>query len=353
MDSGNVWRCAVSEDFFKTWQPQQQLREVSQTTVGTAKQGAALQVLGETQEEVDLAIPAAGDLRYRTRPVVIKGLAMDFNISGPFMQRHHWDQLHSQSCLSINGKKVPLHHDHRNSTLMYVAHKVRVPAGCAAKVTLRPERGRDALKENELGLLLGPEAPRGEAQPVRAALVRGNPDLATEAYLFNMSQNEQFVKEGAYYGTLEGVPSGEVESLSSLQAPRAKEEERPEKTWPAGKKSEWLKRQFDLENKPCLKNQPKRLEQALNLLMDFWEFFSFDGSFGRTHLMKHRILTEDVPPIKNRYRPINPTLEPNLKEQLNTWLKHGVIEASESPWSSNLVAVAKKDGRIRWCVDWR
>ena len=87
--------------------------------------------------------------------------------------------------------------------------------------------------------------------------------------------------------------------------------------------------------------------------MEFWDSFSHDGFYGKTHLLKHRIITEDVPPIKCRYRPINPALEPDLRKQLDSWLEHGVIEPANSPWSFNLVAAKKKDGRIRWCVDWR
>ncbi len=95
------------------------------------------------------------------------------------------------------------------------------------------------------------------------------------------------------------------------------------------------------------------LRKATDLLLKFWDLFSHDGSYGHTHLIQHRIITEDVPPIKCRYRPINSALEPALREQLDEWLKHDVIEPADSPWSSNLVAAKKKGGKIRWCIDWR
>ena len=117
-------------------------------------------------------------------------------------------------------------------------------------------------------------------------------------------------------------------------------------------KEAWLIRTFDLRSKLCLA-KPKALKEAVDLLMKYWDLFSHNGSYGHTKLIQHRIITEDVPPIKCRYRPINPGLEPALQEQLDDWLRHDIIEPANSPWSSNLVAVKKKGGKIRWRMDWQ
>ena len=46
-----------------------------------------------------------------------------------------------------------------------------------------------------------------------------------------------------------------------------------------------------------------------------------------------------------------------LREEINTQidsvLDHGIIQPSRSPWASPLVAVPKKDGGTRLCVDYR
>ena len=117
-------------------------------------------------------------------------------------------------------------------------------------------------------------------------------------------------------------------------------------------KRKWLMDHFKLKSKPCL-GSPQRLEAAIQLLLEFWDFFSHDGSFGKTSLLSHRIITEDVPPIKSKYRPVNPRLEQDLRQTLDKWLQHDVIEPANSPWSFNLVPVKKKNGKIRWCIDWR
>ena len=122
--------------------------------------------------------------------------------------------------------------------------------------------------------------------------------------------------------------------------------------WSKKQRREWLTEQFNLATAPCLKT-PEELESALKLLEEFFDVISVNGEFGHTHLLQHEIHTEDVPPIKCRHHPLNPSLEPNLRTQLDTWLDHDIIEPSNSPWSFSLVAAPKKNGTIRWCVDYR
>jgi hypothetical protein len=110
---------------------------------------------------------------------------------------------------------------------------------------------------------------------------------------------------------------------------------------------------FKLRDRPLLDTTDK-VAQASCMLLKRWACFSLDGNYGRTTLLKHRIVTEpDQRPINQRFRPVNPHLEGDLKKQINKWLKHGVIEKSCSPWNFGLVAAPKKGGAIRWCVDFR
>ncbi len=106
----------------------------------------------------------------------------------------------------------------------------------------------------------------------------------------------------------------------------------------------YLRAVFEIDKKPCLRTEAER-RAAVSDLAVFWDLFSHDGSYGHTHLLQHRIITEDVPPIKCRYRPVNPALEPDLRRQLDEWLRHDVIKPANSPWSFNLVAAKKKGGK--------
>ena len=69
--------------------------------------------------------------------------------------------------------------------------------------------------------------------------------------------------------------------------------------------------------------------------------------------MKHTIHLEDETPFKEPYRHIPPALFQEVREHLKEMLQIGAIRNSSSPNSSNVVLVRKKDGSLRFCIDYR
>ena len=83
-------------------------------------------------------------------------------------------------------------------------------------------------------------------------------------------------------------------------------------------------------------------------------FFAIKSDdLGRTSIIKHHIDTGDSSPINQRpYRAPQVTRK-LIEDQLQSMIEQGICVPSQSPWSSPVVMVKKKDGTMRFCVDYR
>ena len=80
----------------------------------------------------------------------------------------------------------------------------------------------------------------------------------------------------------------------------------------------------------------------------------FSAKPGRTATLQHKIQIEGGEPLKLQHSyPLPLALEPTLRQELSSWLDAGVVEPSQSPYCSPLLAVRKKDGSHRFCLDCR
>lgn len=95
--------------------------------------------------------------------------------------------------------------------------------------------------------------------------------------------------------------------------------------------------------------------QQLQQFLSRWShvFSSHEEDYGCTDIVTHAIPTGHTTPIRERYRPVPPTLYKEIKTLLQGMLKGGVIRESSSPWAAPIVLVQKKCGAWRFCVDYR
>ena len=73
---------------------------------------------------------------------------------------------------------------------------------------------------------------------------------------------------------------------------------------------------------------------------------------GVTSLATHHIDVGDNKAIKQRYYPVSKVVEAALYEEVDKMLENGIIEPSNSDWSSPIVMV-KRNGEYRFCLDFR
>ncbi|XP_028253710.1 uncharacterized protein LOC114429061 [Parambassis ranga] len=79
----------------------------------------------------------------------------------------------------------------------------------------------------------------------------------------------------------------------------------------------------------------------------------FKETPGFTNLVQHTIrLKQEAPARQKSYR-IPERLVTVLQEETKLMLELGIIEASSSEWCSPVVLVPKKDGSLRFCIDFR
>ncbi|XP_060552007.1 uncharacterized protein LOC132713429 [Ruditapes philippinarum] len=82
-------------------------------------------------------------------------------------------------------------------------------------------------------------------------------------------------------------------------------------------------------------------------------FSSGPTDLGSTDLVEHEINLTDPTPFKDPYRRIPPGMFEEVREHLRDMISAGAIRESKSPFSSNVVLVRKKDGSLRFCIDYR
>jgi hypothetical protein len=415
VDSGNIWRNAISKDF--TFNHMKltvaDIRPLSTKTLGTAKDGASMRVLGEVTRPLPLQLGGISTC-LKTRQVVVEGLLMPFNLAGPFLKKHKIDQIHLEDCIRFQGHDVKLLKRRKGSytdvetalSNVYVVKKTVVKLMQHTTVTLR------AAEVEQKSMPAGNCVVTGSIKfmdttnlhPWIDAITKVGEDGWLIAAVMNSTDEEITIQPDTCYGTIslianshqaweekpwrlchiqatasshtlpeatyrvklrpDGAPTDITERESDVIAavsgatPKDNKESRQKpplkdhETWPKEKRRAWMIENFKFSTSPVL-NTPQKVDRAVEFLDGYWDLYSIDGSFGKTNLIEHQIYTEDVPPIKTPHRPINPRLEKNLRDQLDKWIEHDVIEPSSSHWSFAMVAAPKKGGAIRWYIDYR
>ena len=110
---------------------------------------------------------------------------------------------------------------------------------------------------------------------------------------------------------------------------------------------------------PDLKIQTEGLTQIQinklsKLILDYKDIFSLSSTcVGSAKDVVHNIDTGNAPPIHCPPYRVGPKERQIISDLTSSMWANEVIRKSSSPWASPVVLVSKKDGSLRFCVDYR
>ena len=97
---------------------------------------------------------------------------------------------------------------------------------------------------------------------------------------------------------------------------------------------------------------PELAQKAVALLLEFHHVFSLEPIEIRcTDATEHVIELMKDEPFKERFQRIAPPLVDEVHQHIQEMLDGGAIQPSQSPGCNAVVLVRKKDGLLRFCID--
>ena len=190
-----------------------------------------------------------------------------------------------------------------------------------------------------------PSLPLGiDVQTVYATLADGSNRVTV--VLRNNTRNWLEIKKGMPITQM--VAANEVLKVTNLFST---EQTKEQSTLTETERQDLLLEKLDLSG---LEAWPQ--EQAHSLLKEYHDIFLLEKrDMGHTNATKHKIVLKDpdTPPFKEHFRRIPPPQLDGVREHLKLMLDTGVIRPSNSPWCNAVVLVRKKDGSLRFCIDFR
>ena len=112
-----------------------------------------------------------------------------------------------------------------------------------------------------------------------------------------------------------------------------------------------LKELWEASSIELSEDQSAQLAQLLTEYADVFSQHDFD--LGEFSAIQHKIDTGTATPVRQRMRRTPLGFEREEEQHLNKMLKAGVIKPSQSEWASAPVLIRKKDGSVRYCIDYR
>ena len=360
IDSGNMVSSAISEQLAKeNGLPIRPYAKDGEPTAMTPD-GRQLEIIGEIPN-LQFTFQGAPNTLFSERVVVIRNLSHQMNLGKAWLTRHKAVHNHGTetvrlkrpnqsgwTTIRLRGEEELMSQPKRGH-FVYGNMRYRIPAKSARYI-----RVNVPSFEQEAEIIITPT--EGTSNPGLLAksitTVKGSQAMAA---IFNPLEKDVYIQKWQKLGEAEPVTKDHV--LGAMKGWPCAEEAAASHVSEAEeqRRRSWLYKEFRLDESDVLKDDKVTTGQLLDLLSEYYDCISqHKTDYGRTSLMEMEIdLIPGAKPFKGRCLPTNPAEEADLWETLQEWNRQGVTEPANSPWGAPLIPVRKKDGRLRWCVDFR
>ena len=233
--------------------------------------------------------------------------------------------------------------DSRQIRRVYISKDTLIPASGQAEVDVRVKHKTPGDKPY-LGYVENSEIPSlNNVFSARSLIPAQFSDIKIS--ILNTEKRSQVIPKGTEIGILqEAELVEEVEEFSKKIARISEENISLEENEVINKMMADLPDELTDEQRDKVKNVLIQNRKILS---------TGEYDIGRTHLVEHRIDTGEHRPIRQPLRRHAFQHLTYIKDEVTRMEAHGIIEPAASPWASNVVLVRKKDGTLRFCIDYR
>ncbi|CAF1300153.1 unnamed protein product, partial [Didymodactylos carnosus] len=172
----------------------------------------------------------------------------------------------------------------------------------------------------------------GDSPRVANGILTPQPHLCIE--VANISRKHIYISPGQKLATLERLDERQINLLEHINRIPVEQEG------------------DTLPDLSCTELTGQEKKQLQTLIEQFPKVFS--NTPGRTNVLEHHIETQPgVKPFNSAPYRCGPPKRDIISKETKQMLESGVASPSKSAWASPVVLVPKKDGTLRFCVDYR
>jgi hypothetical protein len=266
----------------------------------------------------------------------------DIIIGLDFMNKHHCYYIphlkcvkHQQEHIDCMPKESHGWMEHPKACRASVVNNTVLKGGQEKMVKVRIEPPPNRPEWTPEGGMLTGAPPHMALRGVVLPRVLTGERLEYEVPVMNVTDSTRKLHKGQTISTWE-----EVEVLPGQEA-------QPPVPTPLPDYLENLVKESDLTSK-------SDKEKLTDLLRKYQKVFAGPNDpLGLTNLVEHRIDTGDARPIKQPYCRTDNTSQGIITHETYDMMGQELVENSDSPWASPVVLVKKKNGEVRFCIDYR